>query len=125
MKKIDVFPWVFAWLCLFGVAVCTLQNALADCDYYCKEDLCFKELSQDTVWRFAAKNAWQMWAVTSDGDIDYDPPNGVAFYNQCPNQPLNCSVITGSAHVGSCPEIKDCVHVGNAAKAECVAPGVT
>ncbi len=93
----------------------------AECQFFCRNIDCFKDAGDNKVYRFAVTNGWELFSTSNDGVLQTPQPNpGVNLLDDCPNEPLDCSIISNQSTVGACPPVNQCVLRGLAATGTCV-----
>jgi|GEM_PF-3966620 len=106
----------------FFVAIAFVTSILSvcldvygDCQKGCKKNVeCFKVGSSNNVCLLVpAMDEPLFIALTIDSQAFTTGSQNVTLYNNCTNQPLNCSAISGFIEIGSCPAVADCFLVGN------------
>jgi hypothetical protein len=114
-------PWAFRLTVLAAFLLLASVPLLADCQLLCRNIDCFKDAGANQVYRFAVNNGWELFATSNDGALQTPHPNpGVGLFDNCPNEALDCSIITSQSTVGECPPVNQCVRVGLAAQGTCV-----
>jgi len=119
MKAPDLRALLFLFLTsVFSGAIGT--KLYGDCVTKCLVVDCYKSAGSGMVWMFEQANAlFPIVCLSGYNGPTIDEGFDINLYDNCPNQALQCSTISGNAQVASCPTTDQCTLSGTVREVCC------